>query len=29
VVAIMNSAGAADTGENGKRVAAQLLAELR
>jgi outer membrane protein assembly factor BamC len=29
VVAIMNQAGAADTGETGKRVAAQLLAELR
>jgi outer membrane protein assembly factor BamC len=29
VVAIMNSAGAADSGENGMRVAAQLLAELR
>jgi len=29
VVAILTQAGAADTGETGKRVAAQLLAELR
>ncbi len=29
VVAILTQAGAADTGENGKRVAQQLLAELR
>jgi len=29
VVAIMTQAGTADTGENGKRVASQLLAELR
>lgn len=29
VVAILTQAGAADTGENGKRVASQLLAELR
>jgi outer membrane protein assembly factor BamC len=29
VVAILTSAGAADQGDNGKRVAAQLLAELR
>jgi outer membrane protein assembly factor BamC len=29
VVAILTQAGAADTGDNGKRVASQLLAELR